>query len=70
MGGGGRFREDLYARINMWRFALPAWRSGGKILRRTWSMNYGDWPTERQTQIRFDKDARERYLALPVRRRR
>ncbi len=27
----GRFREDLYARINMWTFALPGWQIAGRI---------------------------------------
>ncbi len=36
----GLFREDLYARINMWTFALPGWRSAARILSRTWIMSW------------------------------
>ena len=35
----GRFREDLLARINLWTFCLPVWRSDWKISRRTWTTN-------------------------------
>lgn len=62
----GRFREDLYARINMWRFALPAWRSGGKILRRTWSMNYGDWPTSGRRRSASIKTPANAIWPLPA----
>lgn len=60
----GRFREDLYARINMWTFPLP-----GLALRREDIEPNIDYELQRfarsnQTQVRFDKDARQHYLAF------
>ncbi len=31
----GKFREDLYARINLWTFTLPDYANAVKILNRT-----------------------------------
>lgn len=60
----GRFREDLYARINMWRFALPGLAQRREDIAPNVEYELRRLANERQTQIRFDKDARERYLAF------
>ena len=60
----GRFREDLYARINMWRFALPGLAQRREDIAPNVEYELRRLASERQTQIRFDKEARERYLAF------
>lgn len=40
----GKFREDLYARINLWTFTLPGLRQRQKILNRTLIMKWSATP--------------------------
>lgn len=62
-----RFREDLYARINMWSFALrPASHSGGKILRQTSSLNSSDFPPASKTRSALIKKRVNAIWRLPV----
>ncbi len=60
----GKFREDLYARINMWTFALPGLADRREDIAPNIEFELQRFCAEEQTQIRFDKDARERYLAF------
>ncbi|MFS9382543.1 RNA repair transcriptional activator RtcR [Citrobacter sp. ANG330] len=60
----GRFREDLYARINMWRFALPGLAQRREDIAPNVEYELQRFSRSRQNQIRFDKEARERYLAF------
>ncbi|HAT6803866.1 TPA: AAA family ATPase [Citrobacter freundii] len=60
----GRFREDLYARINMWRFALPGLAQRREDIAPNVEYELQRFSRSRQTQIRFDKEARERYLTF------
>jgi transcriptional regulatory protein RtcR len=60
----GKFREDLYARINMWTFALPGLAERREDIAPNIEFELQRFSAEAQTQIRFDKDARERYLAF------
>ncbi|ROP60269.1 transcriptional regulatory protein RtcR [Enterobacter sp. BIGb0383] len=60
----GRFREDLYARINMWTFALPGLAERREDIAPNIEYELERYAREQQTQIRFDKGARERYLAF------
>lgn len=48
----------------------PAWRSGGKILRQTWSMNYDDWPANGRRRSALIKRPASVIWPLPARRRR
>lgn len=60
----GTFREDLYARLNLWTFALP-----GLAQRREDIAPNLDYELDRHAEregerIMFNKEARERYLAF------
>lgn len=59
----GRFREDLYARINLWTFHLPGLAERPEDIEPNL-----EFELERQTgelghRLRFNKPARQRYLA-------
>lgn len=60
----GRFREDLYARMNMWSFALPGLAQRKEDITPNVDYELQRYSRECQTQIRFDKEARECYLAF------
>lgn len=60
----GKFREDLYARINMWTFALPGLAERREDIAPNIEFELQRFATQEQTHIRFDKEARERYLAF------
>jgi len=62
----GTFREDLYARLNLWTFALP-----GLAQRREDIAPNLDYELDRHAeregeQVTFNKEARERYLAFAM----
>ncbi|MBN4859487.1 RNA repair transcriptional activator RtcR [Citrobacter portucalensis] len=60
----GRFREDLYARINMWNFALPGLAQRREDIAPNVEYELHRFSRSKQTQIRFDKEARACYLAF------
>lgn len=62
--GKGRFREDLFARLNLWTFALP-----GLAQRREDIAPNLDYELERHAEregarVTFNKEARDRYLTF------
>ncbi|RDL25944.1 hypothetical protein DFO62_10531 [Serratia fonticola] len=60
----GRFREDLYARINMWTFPLPGLAERREDIEPNIDYELQRFARSNQAQVRFDKDARQRYLAF------
>lgn len=58
----GRFREDLWARINMWSFALPGLAQRREDIAPNVEYELQRFATEAQSQVRFDREARQRYL--------
>ena len=60
----GRFREDLYARINMWNFALPGLAQRREDIAPNVEYELHRFSSSKQMQIRFDKEARACYLAF------
>lgn len=60
----GRFREDLYARINMWTFALPGLAQRREDIAPNVEYELQRFAGQQQTQVRFDKEAKAAYLAF------
>jgi len=58
----GRFREDLYARINMWTFHLPGLAERREDIEPNVEFELARYAREHQTQVRFDKEARNHFL--------
>ncbi|HAB23240.1 MAG: RNA repair transcriptional activator RtcR [Pantoea sp.] len=60
----GRFREDLYARINMWTFRLPGLAERREDIEPNVEYELQRFIRDNRSQIRFDKEARARYLSF------
>lgn len=60
----GLFREDLYARINMWTFTLPGLAQRREDIEPNVDYELAKYSRDQQTRVRFDTDARQRYLAF------
>ncbi|MDK9423714.1 sigma 54-interacting transcriptional regulator [Pectobacterium carotovorum] len=60
----GKFREDLYARINMWTFPLLGLAERREDIEPNIEYELQRFTRDHQTQIRFDKDARQHYLTF------
>ncbi len=58
----GRFREDLYARINMWTFRLPGLAERREDIEPNVDYELQRFMRNQQSQVRFDKDARAHYI--------
>jgi transcriptional regulatory protein RtcR len=62
----GTFRDDLLARIDMWTFKLPALASRRDDIEPNLDFELERFARERGNMVRFDKEARERYLAFAL----
>ncbi|MBK6972264.1 MAG: sigma 54-interacting transcriptional regulator [Sterolibacteriaceae bacterium] len=60
----GRFREDLYARINLWTFELPGLASRAEDIEPNLDFELERHAREQGRQVRFNVEARQRYLAF------
>ncbi|WP_413482988.1 RNA repair transcriptional activator RtcR [Morganella psychrotolerans] len=60
----GHFREDLYARINMWTFTLPGLAQRREDIEPNVDYELAKYSRDQQTSVRFDSDARQIYLAF------
>ena len=60
----GRFREDLFNRINMWTFALPGLAERREDIAPNVDYELQRFAAGQQAQVRFDKEAREAYIAF------
>ncbi|HEY4371115.1 MAG TPA: RNA repair transcriptional activator RtcR [Burkholderiales bacterium] len=58
----GRFREDLYARINLWTYELPSLAQRPEDIAPNIDYQLARHSEEAGFQARFNKEARERYL--------
>jgi transcriptional regulatory protein RtcR len=60
----GRFREDLFARINLWTFALPGLAERNEDIEPNLDFELERYAREQGEQVRFNLEARRRYLAF------
>ncbi|WP_255992114.1 RNA repair transcriptional activator RtcR [Chitinolyticbacter albus] len=58
----GRFREDLYARINLWTYALPGLADRSEDLEPNLEFELARYAREHGSQVRFNLEARRAYL--------
>ncbi|HEY8025512.1 MAG TPA: RNA repair transcriptional activator RtcR, partial [Burkholderiaceae bacterium] len=58
----GRFREDLYARINLWMYELPSLVERNEDIEPNVDYQLAQFSAEQGQKVRFNKEARERYL--------
>ena len=59
----GRFREDLYARINLWTFQLPGLAERPEDIEPNLEFELERQAGELGRRLRFNKPARQRYVA-------
>jgi transcriptional regulatory protein RtcR len=60
----GAFREDLFARINMWTFRLPALRDRVEDIEPNVQYELEEFARRENSNVTFNKEARERFLAF------
>ncbi len=60
----GRFREDLYARINLWTFELPGLAARAEDIEPNLDFELERHAREQGVQVRFNAEARRGYLAF------
>lgn len=60
----GRFREDLYARLNLWTFQLPALRERKEDIEPNLDFELRRHLEREGENVTFNKEARARYLAF------
>lgn len=60
----GKFREDLYARINLWTFNLPGLSARPEDIEPNLDYELERFATEQGELVRFNVEARRRYLAF------
>lgn len=62
----GRFREDLFARLNLWTFQLPALRDRKEDIEPNLDFELKKFLELEGQNVTFNKEARERYVAFAV----
>jgi transcriptional regulatory protein RtcR len=58
----GRFREDLYARINLWTYALPGLAERPEDIEPNIDYLLAQFGAETGAAVRFNKEAREQFM--------
>jgi len=62
----GRFREDLYARINLWTYALPGLVDRPEDIEPNLAYLLTEFSAEHGQMVRFNREARERYMRFAM----
>lgn len=62
----GSFREDLFARINLWTFALPGLAARREDIEPNLDFELQRHAREQNRQVRFNLEAKRRYLAFAL----
>lgn len=62
----GRFREDLYARINLWTYALPRLAERSEDIAPNVDYQLALFAAESGEKVSFNKEARTRYLRFAM----
>lgn len=60
----GRFREDLFARINLWTFFLPSLIERSEDIEPNLDYELVRFAQENTATVRFNKEAKEKYLSF------
>mgnify|MGYP000448170923 CR=1 FL=1 len=60
----GHFREDLFARLNLWTFALPGLAERREDIQPNLDYELERFAEREGMRVTFNKEARERYLAF------
>ncbi|MGC3971140.1 MAG: RNA repair transcriptional activator RtcR [Pirellulales bacterium] len=62
----GSFREDLYARLNLWTFRLPGLAARREDIAPNLDYELDRFAEREGDRVSFNKEARERYLAFAM----
>lgn len=62
----GRFRDDLYARLNLWTFELPGLAQRREDIAPNLDYELDRFAEREGSRVTFNKEARERYLAFAI----
>ena len=62
----GRFREDLYARLNIWTFRVPALAERREDIEPNIDYELRRFSDAEGQKVTFNREARERYLAFAL----
>ena len=62
----GRFRDDLYARLNLWTFALPGLADRREDIEPNLDYELDRFAEREGARITFNKEARDRYLTFAM----
>ena len=62
----GRFREDLYARINLWTYELPGLARRPEDIEPNLEYLLAQYSAESGERVRFNKEARERFMRFAM----
>lgn len=58
----GRFRKDLYERLNTWHIDVPALKDRPDDIERALQRELGEWKTAHKNEVMFSQGARKAFL--------